>query len=210
MDPIEFRAEDEYTARARGPRRGRAAVLFPTGAPTPMLRTLERGSLVIVLSLLVALGAWLGSSDSRLDRTIRDQGDRIEETEKQVDLHEKVIVDHTVSIESNREAIERNSVAIESTRDGIDGLETAVSVAEDAGSQGFVIERTGGSDGEVTVSVSTFEGTPACSRATRAARSTSIAGGAGNAGRPCCPESASHANRSRREAVATDCTRKAS
>ncbi|MGA1489635.1 MAG: hypothetical protein ACO4B3_11580, partial [Planctomycetota bacterium] len=64
-----------------------------------MLRTLERSSLVIVVLLLIALGVWIGSSESRLDRAVRQQEERIDRTTEQVDLHERAIVEHTVSIE---------------------------------------------------------------------------------------------------------------
>jgi predicted RNase H-like nuclease (RuvC/YqgF family) len=97
-----------------------------------MLRTLERSSLVIVVLLLIALGVWIGSSESRLDRAVRQQEERIDRTTEQVDLHERAIVEHTVSIESNRASIERNSGELEIQGERLERLLREASRREEA------------------------------------------------------------------------------
>ncbi len=91
----------------------------------PILRTLERGSLILVLALLAGLAAWFGTRDSRLGRAVREQGDQIERTGERVELHERAIADQAVTIESNRVEIERHSVELERNAGEIEDLRAA-------------------------------------------------------------------------------------
>jgi chromosome segregation ATPase len=86
--------------------------LHAAGEEPAILRTLERGSLLIVLLALVGLGFWLGSRDHRLDRKIEEQGKTLERNDQRLLVEETATVEHAAAIERNRAAIEEHRVAI--------------------------------------------------------------------------------------------------
>lgn len=71
-----------------------------------MLRTLERGSLIIVLAGLVGLGFWFGSRDSQLRDAIEEQEEKLESTDQRLGVEERTSAEHAEAIAENRRAIE--------------------------------------------------------------------------------------------------------
>ena len=85
-----------------------------------------------MLTIIAGLAAWFGTRDSDLGRAVREQGDELERTGERVDLHERVIADQAVTIETNRQEIERHAVELEETREEIASLEQAGAAREHA------------------------------------------------------------------------------
>lgn len=80
------------------------------------MRTLERGSLLIVIAGLIGLGFWFGSRDTRFDRALQDQGKALEETGLQLETQGRSIEENRATIESNRAAIDAHSEELATLR----------------------------------------------------------------------------------------------